>query len=257
MSAPLHSWGIRPTLFHLGSVGIPAYAFFISLAVLAGLLCFALEARRQHEPFERGLTLMLAAYLGGTLGAKLPIWIMYGRQIIMALPDVRPLFAGRTIVGGLLGGVLAVIAARRFLHMPAPSGNLFAPGLALAIAIGRLGCFCAGCCYGIPTHLPWGVNFGDGLLRVPTQLCESAFAFGLFIYLLYARRRLTSPGQLFTHFMLAYFIFRFAIEFLREEARPYLGLTLAQVVSAAVILYYTCRPPRVTPLATVEGAHHE
>ena len=253
--ASLPHWGILPILFHLGRVEVPAYGFFMLLAVAAGVICFALEARRQRESFERGLALVLAAYAGGILGAKLPIWFMHGREILASPTDFRLMLSGRTIVGGVLGGILAVVITRRVVKMPMPSGNLFAPGLALAIAIGRLGCFCAGCCYGIPTHLSWGVDFGDGLLRYPTQLIEAAFAAGLFVYLQRARSRLSAPGQLFTRFILAYFIFRFGIEFLRAEPRPYLGLTLAQVVSAGIVLYYTGRGWK-RPVLVVEGEQH-
>jgi len=254
MMAATHSWGIRPTLFTLGSVGVPAYAVFMGLAICAAVISFVLESRRQRAPFEHGLALALAAGIGGTLGAKLPIWLMHARALFGGSLSLPAILSGRTIVGGLLGGIAAVILTRRWLKLPLPSGNLFAAGLALAIAIGRLGCFCAGCCYGIPTHLPWGVDFGDGVLRFPTQLMESAFALLLFAYLLAMKTRLRAAGQLFTHFILAYFTFRFAIEFLRDEPRPYLRLTLAQVVSAGIVLYYLIRPPYKT--RPIEGAQH-
>jgi phosphatidylglycerol:prolipoprotein diacylglycerol transferase len=146
--------------------------------------------------------------------------------------------SGRTVVGGLIGGTLAVVLARRLLGLRGRSGNLFAPALALAIAIGRLGCFCAGCCHGVPSALPWAVDFGDGVPRHPTQLYESLFALGLFFALRRAEGRAPAPGTLFRAFMLAYFSFRFLVEFLRTDVPFIAGLTLAQVASLGVLGYY-------------------
>jgi prolipoprotein diacylglyceryltransferase len=113
-----------------------------------------------------------------------------------------------------------------------------AAGTGLALAMGRIGCLLGGCCYGIPSRLPWSINLGDGVWRHPTQIYEALFALALFVYLQIAKRTVTAEGALFGRFMLAYFTFRFGIEFLRVEPRPYLGLTLAQVVSVGVIAYY-------------------
>ncbi|HEY3418783.1 MAG TPA: prolipoprotein diacylglyceryl transferase family protein [Armatimonadota bacterium] len=238
MNLPVNEhWGVLPVLFRVGGVAVPSYGVFMSLAVLTAALLYFWEARREGQPSTHGIILLLAALFGGGLGAKLAVWLFEGREILGALPDIRPLFSGRTIVGGLIGGVLTVELAKRVLGITTRTGHLFAPGLALAICIGRIGCFLGGCCYGVPTPFT-GVDFGDGIPRIPTQLIESAFALCLFVYLQTVKGRLKEPGRLFIHFMLAYFTFRFGIEFLRQEPRPYLGLTLAQVVSLAIIGYY-------------------
>lgn len=231
-------WGILPTLGHFGGVAIPAYGAFMLLALLTGLTVFMLEARRQPSLRRDKLALMLAAIIGGVLGAKIPVWIMAFRQIHTLWPDLWPLLSGRTVVGGLIGGALAVVGMRRYLGITEKSGNLFAPAIALGLAIGRIGCFCAGCCYGVPTSLPWGVTFGDGIARHPTQLYESAFALALFIFLLASRRKFAEPGRLFGIFMIAYFAFRFLIEFLRAGDIAVLGLTWAQIASLGIVGYY-------------------
>jgi len=86
--------------------------------------------------------------------------------------------------------------------------------------------------------VPWAVDFGDGAPRHPTQLYESAFALALFIFLLAARRKFSAPGRLFGIFMIAYFAFRFGVEFLRAGDVTALGLTAAQLVSLGVVAYY-------------------
>lgn len=232
--APEH-WGVYPTL-QLGGMAVPAYGAFMLLALIAGITVYALLARRHPVQGQQGVLLLLAAVIGGVLGAKIPVWVVNWRQIVAVLPDIRPLLSGRTVVGGLIGGVLSVILMRRWLGIVTPSGNLFAPAIALAIAVGRLGCFLGGCCYGVAA--PWGVDFGDGVLRHPTQLYESAFALALFAFLLATRRIFSEPGRLFGIFMIAYFTFRFGVEFLRAGDVTSVGLTAAQLVSLGVVAYY-------------------
>lgn len=231
------SWGMAPVLGHIGALAIPAYETFVLLAVVAAMLVYAYGVRR-HPLGENSIYLLLAALIGGTLGAKIPVWVTHFREIVAALPDVTPLLSGRTVVGGLIGGVLAVDLTKKRLGIAGRTGNLFAPALALGIAIGRIGCLLRGCCYGMPTSLPGGIDLGDGILRYPVQIYESLFAFALFAVLLALRKRVTGDGMLFALFMLAYFSFRFCMEFLRVEPRPYAGFTLAQVVAAGVIAYY-------------------
>lgn len=234
--------GVCP-YFHIGALAIPAYGAFLLLALGVGVVTAYHSARRQGYASEQTLLLVFAAFFGGVLGAKIPVWVMYGADILRS-HSLLALFSGRTVIGGLIGGTLAVLLTRRSLGLTASSGNVFAPALALAIAVGRWGCFCGGCCYGKLTSLPIGVRLGDSLLHYPTQLLESAFAVGLFLYLLSAERRGPAPGALFRAFMLAYFTFRFFIEFLRTDTPILLGLTLAQVASVGVVAYYLLNKPR-------------
>ena len=96
---------------------------------------------------------------------------------------------GKTIVAGLAGAYLAVEWAKRVLGVRVKTGDTFALPLALALAVGRWGCFFNGCCYGVETGLPWGVNFGDGVRRHPTQIYESLFHFGMALILIEIARR--------------------------------------------------------------------
>ena len=231
-------WGICP-IFHIGSLSVPSYEVLVSLAVLAALGVYLRGAERHVKFGKSTYTLLIAALIGGTLGAKLPIWVVHYREILLALPNLAPLLSGRTIVGGLIGGVLAVEFVKRCQGIAGRTGDLFAPALALGIGIGRIGCLLRGCCYGRPTGASWlGIDLGDGVPRYPTQIIESLFGFLLFVALLWLRKRVVEEGRLFTIFMLAYFTFRFGIEFLRQEPRGPLGLTLAQCVCLGVIGYY-------------------
>ncbi len=146
------------------------------------------------------------------------------------------LSGGKTIVSGLLGGYLGVQVAEWVLGKPLDMCDSFAAPVAAAIAVGRLGCFHAGCCYGSVTTWPWGVDFGDGQSRHPTQLYEASFHVlaAVVLYQLYRRQRLR--GQHIRLYFLAYFCYRFLSEFVRPEARLWIGLTGYQWASLLLAL---------------------
>jgi phosphatidylglycerol:prolipoprotein diacylglycerol transferase len=116
------------------------------------------------------------------------------------------------------------------------TGDSFALPLALALAVGRWSCFFNGCCYGRPTDLPWGVDFGDGVLRHPTQVYESLFHLTMAGVLLWLMGR----GLFRTHrlqlYLIAYGVFRFATEYLRPEPAGMLGLTYYQWAALVLVV---------------------
>jgi phosphatidylglycerol:prolipoprotein diacylglycerol transferase len=231
------TWGIRPILFQTGNIGIQSYPVLISLAIITGVLVYYREARRMKNFSENSFYIVLAALVGGALGSKIPVWIMNYKIILQNLPDISLLLSGRTILGGMIGGSVAVAFIKWKLHIKQRIGNQIAPAAAIGMAIGRIGCFLRGCCYGIPTHLPWGVDFGDGIPRFPTQLLDGLFNLVLFIYLMKIRDKVTEPGKLFRIYLLNYFTFRFLTGFIREEVPVLLGLTPSQLVSIIALAY--------------------
>ena len=210
------------------SLGRPGYLAFILLAVAAFFL-----ARRLFPPprparltsFER-LTLALAAFVGGTLAAKLP-FVWEGASFW----DWAAWTAdGKTITTGLVGAYLSVELVKLVLGIRAKTGDGLAAPLAVALAVGRLGCFVNPCCFGEPTTLPWGVDFGDGVRRHPTQLYESAFHLLWAVFLIRLNQRDALRYQRLKLYLLAYCGFRFAIEFIRVEPKWVGQLTYYQVV---------------------------
>jgi phosphatidylglycerol---prolipoprotein diacylglyceryl transferase len=145
---------------------------------------------------------------------------------------------GRTIIGGLLGGWIAVELIKRLRGFHFPTGDLFAVPLCLGIALGRVGCFLAGLAdgtYGIPTGRPWGVNFGDGIVRHPTQLYEILFLTALAAILHRYKQRPHPEGATFCLFLAAYFAWRLGIDFIKPQPLIY-GLNLIQWACVAGIL---------------------
>jgi phosphatidylglycerol:prolipoprotein diacylglycerol transferase len=198
-------------------------------------------ARRCLPPSGNGLatvskrerrTILLAAFIGGVLGAKLPFvfvrdadWFGYAW-----------LTEGKTVTTGLIGAYAAVELVKLLHGIKAKTGDSFALPLALALAVGRWGCFFHGCCYGVPTQLPWGVDFGDGIPRHPTQAYESLFHFSMAAILVQTVRRGWLQNQRLKVYLISYGIYRFLTEYIRPEPDYALGLTYFQWVALMLVI---------------------
>ena len=195
----------------------------IMLAAWATGFGLLLLTRQPLGVDRRGLAaIALGAFCGGMIGAKLPFVLADWPGFLSGAAWFND---GKTIVSGLLGGYFGAMATEWALGIQGLACDLLAAPLAAAIGVGRLACFHAGCCYGVPTSLPWGVNFGDGCPRHPTQLYESAFHLLAAVVLFQFQRRQMFRGQLIRVYFVAYFVFRFVTEFIRPEPRIYFGLT--------------------------------
>jgi len=184
--------------------------------------------------------LVAAAAAGAAVGSKLLYWLGDPWMTLQRWDDPVYLMAGKTIVGGLLGGLVAVEGMKQRLGITRPTGDLFAIPLAVGMAIGRIGCFLSGLgdhTHGLPTGLPWGVDFGDGLRRHPTQLYEIGFLVLLVLWLRTRERQGHQEGDLFKAFMVGYMAFRLLIEFLKPGV-PLMGLTAIQWTCLALLVYY-------------------
>lgn len=231
-------WGVMPVLFHVGKIDIPTYSFFVILGItVAGFIYFR-EVRKAGQVNEFSFLIAIGAFFGSTIGAKLLEVLINIDQIEQKNGLIVFLFSGRTVIGGLIGGTLGVRLTKYLIGLKGKRGNLFAPAVAMGIAIGRLGCFFNGCCYGRECGLPWAVDFGDGILRHPTQLYESAFMLFMYFVLKFGfSKRTILPGYLFKVLMIYYFVFRFFIEFIRVERQAVLGLSYFQIISVFVLMY--------------------
>lgn len=182
------------------------------------------------------LALLFGVIVGGALGAKLPYVLADPEGAVSGLAWLRD---GRTLTWGLAGGYLGVELAKRLASVRAKTGDGFAVPVAVSIAIGRLGCLHAGCCYGAPTGGAWGMDFGDGVLRHPNPLYEAAFHLAMAALLVWIGRR----GWLATHrmklYLVAYMAFRVVAEQWRPEPRVALGLTFYQLSALGFAALFT------------------
>jgi phosphatidylglycerol:prolipoprotein diacylglycerol transferase len=228
-----------PELFHIGSFPVNTYGVLLAAAFLAALLVAARLAKRDGLPQERvydlGLWMLLAALIGSKV---LMLWTepIY-RQNPLQLISLDFLRSGGVFYGGLIAAIVAgYLLVKRYGLPWWKTADAFAPGIALGQAIGRQGCFAAGCCWGKPTNLPWGVQFTEAGHEVtgvpldvhlhPTQLYESFASLAIFFFLLWLHRRKKFSGQVILFYGVLYAITRFSIEFFRDDPRgDILGLT--------------------------------
>jgi phosphatidylglycerol:prolipoprotein diacylglycerol transferase len=203
-----------------------------ALAYALGFALYRHERRRRGDPIDEDLrwTVIVAAAVGAVLGSKLLALLQAPSQLGQAFRSPLAFLAsGKTIVGGLLGGWLAVEAAKRRAGESRRTGDLFALPLAVGIAVGRVGCFLTGLpdrTYGTATTLPWGLDLGDGVPRHPAPLYEILFLLALAAVLARSRGRLGSGGE-FRLFLAAYLAFRVLADALKPGERS-LGLTAIQ-----------------------------
>jgi prolipoprotein diacylglyceryltransferase len=214
----------------------PVYGVFMVLALAVFLAARRVTPRPgglRALPWRQRLVLVLAGFLGGVLGAKLP-FALRSDDGLLSWPAW--LADGKTITTGLIGAYLGVELAKLALRVRVKTGDTFALPLALALAVGRWGCFFHGCCYGLPTDLPWGVDFGDGVRRHPTQVYEVFFHAGMAAVLWALMRAGALPNRRLKLYLIAYGVYRFLTEFIRPEPAEWLGLTLYQWAGLVLIV---------------------
>ena len=184
--------------------------------------------------------------IGAAAGALL------GSRVLGALEDPAKLaadgwalfiaFNNRTVVGGLLGGLVGVELTKKAIGVRTSSGDLFTYPLILGMMIGRVGCLLGGLednTYGTPTDLPWGIDLGDGVRRHPTNLYEILWLALLWTLLRWVERRWTlADGARFKLFMVGYLLFRLAVEAIKPQPVISLGLSTIQWACVAGLLYY-------------------
>ena len=183
-------------------------------------------------------SVIAAASIGGFFGSRVLGLLAEYPRISLSISQVFTPTGGKTIVGGLLGGYLGVELVKWIQGIRTRTGDLFAVPLCIGIGVGRIGCLLAGLSddtYGKPTTLPWGVNFGDGVARHPTQAYEIVFLSMLAGLLTYLGRRPHENGALFRWFLLSYLAWRLLIDFLKP-ATLWAGMSAIQWACVAGIL---------------------
>ena len=208
------------------------YPFVMGVALTVGLLVGRRTAQPPGLTRRQRLGLALGAFCGGMIGAKLP-FALYDWEGFLA--GTAWFESGKTLVLGLVGGYFGVEAAKWALDIRVKTGDGFAAPVAAANAVGRLACFCGGCCFGLPTDLPWGIDFGDGIPRHPAQLYEFLFHLAAACTLIQLWSRRLFQGQLIKLYILSYLAFRFVTEFVRPEPRVWLDLTIYQWAALALV----------------------
>jgi len=243
-----------PEIFHIGSFPINTYGVFLALAFLCAILIAVKLAARDGLPKDKIYDLSLWMLLASLVGSKLLMLFTEPeyRDHPLQLLSLDFLRSGGVFYGGFIAAVLTGFFLMKRYKLPWwKTADACAPGIAVGNFFGRLGCFSAGCCWGKPTKLPWGVKFtelGHEITGVPvdvplhpTQLYESFSMLIVFFFLLWLHKHKRFSGQVILLYALLYSIIRFLIEFLRDDPRGDVfglttrtGLSTSQLISIVV-----------------------
>jgi phosphatidylglycerol:prolipoprotein diacylglycerol transferase len=236
---------VHPVLAQLGPITIWTHDVFTVAAIVVGLAIYYVELRRRGWLGVPIVWISLAAVLGAGVGARLiTIW---ERPEVLAAATTMPLTlaierSGKSIIGALAGGYLAIALAKRAFGYSRSTGDAYALAIPVATIVGRIGCFLSELPLGTPTTLPWGVSVapetaarfavcpGCGGPMHPSMLYEIAFNAVAALAILRFRGRVPVPGETLKLYLLSAALFRFAVEFVRTSPPQALGLTAPQWV---------------------------
>ncbi len=233
-----------PFTLHIGQYPVLLHGLFEFAGIFVAFRYYVWLRKQQGDTIsqEHRIYAITGAALGAVIGARL-VGAMENLPEWMSAPSAWAYFAGnKTLVGGLLGGLAGVEIAKKIAGEKRSTGDLFTYPLLAGMIIGRIGCFSAGIheeTYGVPSHLPWSMDLGDGIARHPVTLYEIVFLVLLWIGLASVRRRFVlDEGALFKLFMIAYLVYRFLQDFIKPGWRYCLGMGTIQLVCIAGLLYY-------------------
>jgi phosphatidylglycerol:prolipoprotein diacylglycerol transferase len=253
---------------YLGPVTVYTYGVLLAAAYLLGLQLAIVRARKRELDASRVMDLGIYIIISALIGAKLLLLVTDFQTFRNNPAELLSLArSGGVFYGGLILAVVVALVYIRRVGLPLwTTCDVFAPGIALGHVVGRFGCFFAGCCWGKPTTLPWGITFTDPFaasnvgtpLNValhPTQLYEAGAEFLILVLLLSTERfGRRFAGRTFWLYMLLYAVSRFIIEFFRDDPRGSLGpLSTSQFISvllaplAVVMLVYLARRAAPAP----------
>lgn len=235
------------TRFEALGLTVGTHQLFVALGVLVAAVVVVLESRRRGTWGDEMLVAVAGGLVGGALGMRASGFLRDPAAVLDAGVAQVWQYGAKSVLGGLTGAYLGVVVAKRLIGYRERTGDVFAPAVALGMAVGRIGCLLTEA-PGRPTSLPWGVvltpeqaasipqcpSCAAGVPLHPSFGYEIAFHLLAFAALLRLRDRLHRPGALLTVYLAGYAVFRFAVEFLRDNEVVAVGLTRGQLYLAAL-----------------------
>jgi phosphatidylglycerol:prolipoprotein diacylglycerol transferase len=258
---------MHPVLFEAGGFTLYTYGALLAAAYLIGLRFALVRARRRGLDAARVMDLGIWIIVSALIGAKVLLVVVDWPRVSGPASLLGFARAGGVFYGGLIAAVATGIWYVRRYGLPIWStGDVFAPAIALGHVVGRFGCLMAGCCYGRPTSMPWGITFHSeaaaanvgtvlGVPLHPTQLYDAGAELLILVFLLWSEKRTTArggrafAGRTFWSYILLYGAARFIIEFYRGDAR---GM-IAGVVSTSQFVALLLVPIAVFMLIRLHG----
>jgi phosphatidylglycerol---prolipoprotein diacylglyceryl transferase len=260
-----------PKILDFGPVTIHTYGLLLAAAFIAGIWVTSRNARKEGINPDTIWNLGLVVIFSALVGAKIILLFSNYQYYSQNLREIFSLSTLRS-TGVYYGGMLLALGAAALYvlkkRLPAfVMADLAAPGIALGQTIGRLGCLSAGCCYGKPTHLPWGITFRNQYsydnvgvpLNVPlhpTQIYDALGALCLFVFLMRRLSKRHVTGQIILEYLSLYALLRFIIEFFRDDDRGFVlyGLlstsqfiAILTILGSAAAYFFLVRRPAEVP----------
>ena len=232
---------MHPILFKIGPFEVYTYGALLAIAFLVAIYIAAKQAEREGLNPEFAGDMGIVVILSSIVGARLFYILFYDLQNTLNNPAelLKLRQTGLVFYGGLIFAVAAGLAYSRMKKVSLPVVlDIAAPSIAIGQAIGRIGCFTSGCCYGRATQIPWAVTFPHlGHPAHPTQIYESVTMFAILLGLIWFRKRKTRNGQVAWLYLVMYASARFVIEFFRgDNPQILMGLTVSQVISLVALI---------------------
>ena len=231
--------------FHIFGLSVPVYGILTLVGIAVGILWMLYNRKfyrlKKDDTFFFALYCVIFALIGGKV-----LYIIVEFQHLLQNPEMwkAVITGGMVFYGGVIGGILGGVLYTRQYHLDTwKFFDVAVPGVAIGHGIGRIGCFCAGCCYGAPTDLPIGVIYPKGLgiapagvPLLPTQLFEAGAEAVLAVVLFLILRKNKRMGRVTGWYLVLYGVIRFGLEFLRSDPRgAVFGLSTSQLISIFMV----------------------
>jgi phosphatidylglycerol:prolipoprotein diacylglycerol transferase len=236
--------GIDRIAFSIGNIDVGWYGIMVALAVVTVVTWALISVKRNPRlTYNLVVNAALVGIPSGVILSRL-LHVFEYWDYFMQHPSEIIGGEGLTIYGAVLGAALGIWIYSRIRKMSfGYLADVIAPGIILAQAVGRVGCTLNGCCYGVPTDLPWGIvythpgSIGPSVPVHPTQVYEIIYNLIVFGVLLLLRKRFRPDGSLFLIYLVLYGAWRLGIDFIRDRNPLLFGLDEAQLISVVVLIF--------------------
>lgn len=233
-----------PVTISFGNTTFPLHGIIEFAAYFIGFRYFLYLRKKQKDAISttNRLWILIGAIAGSIIGSRIAGGLEDPLQLKITDNIFWYFYQNKTVLGGFLGGLWGVEIIKKTIGEKSSSGDLFTYQLILALIIGRIGCFSMGVyeeTYGTETGFFTGMNLGDGKMRHPVTLYEIAFLLVLWILLKQMEKKYELVNGLrFKIFMIAYCLFRFALDFIKPHYTFGIGLSTIQITAVMGLLYY-------------------
>lgn len=234
-----------PAGIQIGGEKMLLHSILESIAYFTGFRYFLYLRKNQGDTIttNKRIWTLIASIFGSVIGSRL----LGGLEDIPALQSAfnKPLYfyQNKTVLGGLLGGLVVVELVKKLIKEKHSSGDLITYPFLLALIIGRIGCFSMGVyeeTYGLPSSLPWAMNLGDNITRHPVCLYEILYLILTWIGLASIEKRyVLADGARFKIFMISYLFFRFMLDYIKPHYTFSIGLSTIQIAALLGLIYYS------------------